>query len=205
MSDTLSLWNGLYDAGWQSCSTLDSTLKVIHNLSVHEEAVARSLGMMIRTQSSFEHGQGWNVTHFVNAVKIKNEHLEWELVIKYLDHADFAVCDGAGLKLLLDAWAIAEQVMYGVSYQDLPCLFTVSALGKCTWTAQYSISYGVQQLGSSVDSYADIIYNNKGDSGSGHTIFTYQRTNRGNTFGNTTSELSRTHELIPAPIRYLGG
>lgn len=71
MSDSLTLWNGLYDAGWQSCSTLDSTLKAIHNLSVHEEAVARSLGMMIRTQSSFEHGQGWNVSHFVKAVNIK--------------------------------------------------------------------------------------------------------------------------------------
>ncbi|CAO3600261.1 unnamed protein product [Absidia cylindrospora] len=72
MSNSLSLWKTLYHAGWQSCSSLDSTLKTINHLEIHEDGVARTLGMMARTQSTEGQGKTWNITHFVNAVNMKN-------------------------------------------------------------------------------------------------------------------------------------
>jgi hypothetical protein len=77
MSDSLSLWKTLYEAGWQSCSTLDSTLKTINHLDINEDDVARALGMMVRTQSTEGQGKTWNITHFVHAVNMKVTTILW--------------------------------------------------------------------------------------------------------------------------------
>ncbi|KAI8060469.1 CCR4-Not complex component, Not1-domain-containing protein [Gongronella butleri] len=106
-ADVHALGKILSDRGWAACSSLDMALTTFYQVMVTEEAVARALGMIIQAHSVVRQGTVWNYYHFVHALHIKNEHLQWDLVYRYLDHPEFVVCDSSGLKILFDVWAVA--------------------------------------------------------------------------------------------------
>ncbi|CAG5118083.1 unnamed protein product, partial [Candidula unifasciata] len=81
---------------------------------VNPAAVARTLGMMVRTPVGLgEHGQQpsdrpevpgvstWNVDIFLQIIKEMNPHLSWREVVSHLDHKGFLIPSRKGLRLLV--------------------------------------------------------------------------------------------------------
>ncbi|ORX44283.1 Not1-domain-containing protein [Hesseltinella vesiculosa] len=107
MTDPHGLGQILAEKGWQTCSSLDMALTTLRQVNINEESVARAIGALIGPQGNTSYSNIWNCFHFVHALHIKNNNLQWELVYRYMDHAEFVVNDGAGMKLLFEIWSVA--------------------------------------------------------------------------------------------------
>ncbi|KAG0175598.1 hypothetical protein DFQ28_005990 [Apophysomyces sp. BC1034] len=110
--DLFALSKAFFKPGYQSSATVENAMRVMENVEVHEDGIARTLAMMTRTHSTLEgsaEGQSWNIENFVTAVKKRSPDINWIVVFMKLDHAEFITYDPVGLKILVDTWKCSQK------------------------------------------------------------------------------------------------
>jgi hypothetical protein len=69
-AETLLLGKKLFEEGYNSLKTLNSTMQAMENVDITEESVSKALAMIIRTHNKLQgslDGQTWNLENFVTA------------------------------------------------------------------------------------------------------------------------------------------
>lgn len=69
-ADNLLLGKKLFEEGYNSLKTVNSTMQVMENIDITEESVSKALAMIIRTHNKLQgssDGQTWNLENFVTA------------------------------------------------------------------------------------------------------------------------------------------
>ncbi|KAI9314115.1 CCR4-Not complex component, Not1-domain-containing protein [Dichotomocladium elegans] len=111
-SDLFAISKVFFEIGYAATSSVDSAMRVMAKADLNEDALARTLSMMVRSHSSLEKSNGentWNVEHLVEAVHKRNSPVSWTKVMIKLDHPEFAVYDLSGLKMILDVWYASQK------------------------------------------------------------------------------------------------